>query len=199
MKFVRMLPARIAGICIAFGMALAATSFSAAAEDQVVMVVNGGRLQAETLAGKDIIRQLKEYQEQLYAPLESEKKGIEKKATDLAKQKQDLLITEAAFAQQARALAQEDREFKGKAGTAELRLRQAQFLANKAFNEAAEPILLQLVKESKGTVLLDQSQVVYFNPDIDITEDAIKRMDKVLKTLAVDLEPKPAEGEAAKN
>ena len=60
--------------------------------------------------------------------------------------------------------------------------------------------LTQIIKERGAVLVVDLREVVYVDPKIDITQDAITKMDAAVKTIAVtkvNLPDKPAGSGAA--
>ena len=49
------------------------------------------------------------------------------------------------------------------------------------FFKAIYPILFQIVSEQGGMILLDQRNVVLFDSSVDITQDAIEKINRVLE------------------
>lgn len=162
----------------------------ALAADQLIVVVDTNKLWNETSVGKDVQSQLKSLQTRIETSLKSNEETLQKDAAALKAKKDSLQITEAAFNQEVMGFRQREAEHQRRIQEESQHMAYANQVAQRQFYSAVEPILIQLVKEKKGALLLEANQILYFTPDYDITSQAIGRLEKTVKTLKVELEPK---------
>lgn len=170
-----------------------------AADQSSILVLDRGRLIAQSAAGKSLQAQLETIGKGVDAELQPEAKGLQTeldalqasakgktveqlKADAALKTKRDSFNTRmAAFEQKRAKRAQE--------------MVATQNKADEDFEKAAQPILGAIIKERGGTLVVDKQDVVFADPKIDITQDAITKMDATVKTITVtkvNLPDKPA-------
>lgn len=173
---------RLMSLTAAF-VAVAMLTFGAAqgaqAADLKILVVNQGAIMQTSLVGKDRTKKLTSI---LKTIQEEEVKAMEP------------LRQEAVNLQQQKALLGD--EFQKKQVDLQRRVQFAQYKFEQervVTQEAAQrmiiaklfPIYNEIMQEKKGTMLVDQSQLIMVSPDFNITEDVIKRLDAKMPTLDV--------------
>lgn len=176
-------------------------SFTAAfAEDYIV--VNLEQVYAETKAGKDVARQVNEFQEEMIAKSNIQQMGEEFQNTrgKLQQFQQNLeqkLITQEVFDNEIRKALQQERDFNAMRG----QLQQAMSVANQnaliQFINAIQPMLKEVVDDNDAKILFKRDQVLFFDDDVDVTKDTIKLVDRRLDALPVTLIPEQPEQQAA--
>jgi outer membrane protein len=94
--------------------------------------------------------------------------------------------------------AQREQEFQNRQTALQNRIqnRQTQIqngmaIAGQQLDQALEPILQQLMIERGANMLLERSSVILSSLDVDVTPDAIQRLNEVLPTLDVELSSQP--------
>lgn len=149
------------------------------------LIVDYQRIQTGSKASLDVRRQVEAVQTKFQAAVDKELAALRKE--------------EEALRQQAPKLAQADRDAKQKAF--EAKVADAQRRAqerNKAINEVVEgasakvrkalvPIFSALMEKRGANVLLGTSEVLYFEPSLEITDLVLNELDKQMPTLKVDI------------
>lgn len=170
-----------------------------AAEATTVVALDRTRLVAQSAAGKSIQTQLQTIAKSVDAELEPEAKGLEaelvaiqalgkglsveqlKGRTDIKTRVESLNKRKNAFDQKRQKRTQEVIATQNK--------------ADEDFEKAAQPILSQIIKDRGAQLVVDLREVVFVDPKIDITQDAITKMDAAVKNIPVskvNLPDKPA-------
>lgn len=152
---------------------------SATAADLKVLVVNQGAVLQNSLAGKDQAAKL----QAIFKAIETEERA---EMEILGKEAQDLQGQKALLGE---GFAQKQMELQRKAEVVKYKYEQerkyTQEGTQRAIIQNIYPIFNTLMQEHKGTLLLDQSQVIMTSPDFNITDEVIKRLDASLPTLEV--------------
>lgn len=152
---------------------------SATAAELKVLVVNQGAVLQNSLAGKDQAAKL----QAIFKAIETEERA---EMEILGKEAQDLQGQKALLGE---GFAQKQMELQRKAEIVKYRYEQerkyTQEGTQRTIIQKVYPIFNTLMKEQKGTLLLDQSQVIMTSPDFNITEEVIRRLDASLPTVEV--------------
>lgn len=156
---------------------LASTSASAA--ELKVLVVNQAAIFQGSLVGKDEGRKLQVIMEAIAADEKAEMEPIAKEAQEL--QSQRALLGDE-FARKQMELQRKAEYIKYKY---DQERKYTQEGAQRQIIQKVYPIFNEIMKEKKGTLLLDQSQVIMTSPDFNITEDVIKKLDARMPTVDV--------------
>ncbi len=174
---------------VAFVAAASAVSVPAKAEDgatakpAVILIVNTEQLFAQSKVGQSIRKQAQAQAEALQSENEKKSKEMEAEAKKLGDQR--ALLSQDEFQKKVEALQKKDRQLqktmqeKGQAfqlGTQQARAK---------VQAALRPIFVDIMKERGGTVLLDQSVVLAGGVDLDITQEALKRLNEKLSDVKV--------------
>lgn len=175
------------------GAAIAATPAAFAQAAGPVIVVDRGRVWAESAAGKSAQTQLKTHMANVKKELEAESKPLEAEGKSLSptlKDKNRQQIMEElnkneqlrtqfqAYVQKLGAL-----EEKSQVRNAEMEATQQRAIQEVLRN--ADPLILDLMRERKAAVVMEAANVLIAAPEADITGEVIKRLDAKLKTVAV--------------
>lgn len=164
-------------LCLCFG-ASAPLAQSLSGAQSEVLVIDPNRLFAETLFGKRISRQLEEESQTLAQDnrrIEQELRDEEKAITEQrpTMDPEEFRDVAEAFDQKVQAIRQERLE-KARA------LEEKRASAEQRFLATAQGILVELMNERGGNVLLDIRSVILRDGAIDITSDAVERIDAKL-------------------
>lgn len=152
---------------------------SALAADLKVLVVNQGAVFQNSLVGKDETKKIQAIFETIAAEERAEVEPI-------AKQMQDLQGQRALLGDE---FQRKQIELQRKAEYVKYKFDQerkyTQEGAQRLIIQKLYPIFNEIMQEKKGTLLLDQSQVIMTSPDFNITDDVIKRLDARMPTAEV--------------
>ncbi|MAB13979.1 OmpH family outer membrane protein [Parvibaculum sp.] len=155
----------------------------ATAKPAVILIVNTEQLFAQSKVGQSIRKQAQAQAEALQAENQKQSKKMEAEAKKLGDQR--ALLSQGEFQKKVEALQKKDRQLqktmqeKGQAfqlGTQQARAK---------VQAALRPIFVDIMKERGGTVLLDQSVVLAGGVDLDITQEALKRLNEKLSDVKV--------------
>lgn len=163
---------------------ISSASAQEAAAPPVILVINRNTLLSESKAGKDIAEQAIALRETITKELKDEFDAIKKDEESLLAQ-QTLLAPEV-LRQRA-----EELQVRGQNFDVHQQVKNREFQASvqKASAEIAkvlEPILTDLITARSATLMLDQSQVMFASPDIDVTAEVMKSLDDKLTKVKVE-------------
>ncbi|MET0545532.1 MAG: OmpH family outer membrane protein [Caulobacterales bacterium] len=165
----------------------------------MVLALDRSRLIAQTAAGKSIQTQLQAISKTVEAELTPEAKGLETELESIQKAGQGLTMEQLQgrndLKTRVESLNKRKAAFDQKRGKRTQELIATQNKADVDFEKAAQPILEKIIKDRGASLVVDVREVVFVDPKIDITQDAIAKMDAAVKTIAVtkvNLPDKPA-------
>lgn len=183
---------------IAAGAALAmmATPLAAAAQEAVILFIDEAKLIATSKAGQSIGSQIKALAAEAEAEVAAIGKSVQDEGNKLQASKDSL--SQEDFAKRYQALLAKAQEVGqlGQIKKAEVGQSEARALA--ALNEQLQPVVQDILKKRKATVLLERRAVVYADDKNDITDEIIKALDKKVKTIKVEKVDLVAQAQAAK-
>lgn len=185
-----------------FGASLVALSLLAApaafAAD-AVLALDTARFFAQSAAGKSIQTQLQAIGKSVDAELEPEAKGLQAELASIQALGKGLTMEQANARPDIRtkmeSLNKRRVAFERKGQKRQQELLATENKATEDFQTAIQPVLKQIIAERGGLVVVNSREVVFVDPKIDITQDAITKMDAAVKTIAVtkvNLPDKPA-------
>jgi len=170
-----------------------------AADATTVLALDRSRLIAQSAAGKSIQAQLQAIGKGVDAELEPEAKGMEAELTAIQALGKGLSMEQlqgrSDIKTRVESLNKRKNAFDQKRAKRTQEVMATQNKADEDFEKAAQPILTQIIKERGAQLVVDLREVVFVDPKIDITQDAITKMDASVKTIAVtkvNLPDKPA-------
>ena len=171
----------------AFALAMLAGS-AAAAQDQNfgpvvpgVCVYHHDRLLAQSTAGQSLVTGLQRLQQEVQAELAPYEQFIQTESQAL--QQGQATIPQDQFQQRGRDLEARYREFETLRQTRTGELRYTLAYQQQQIGQAADPNLAALYAERGCGILLSADAVLRANPQMDITETAIQRLNAALPSL----------------
>ncbi len=182
----------------AFAIAMLAGS-AAAAQDQNfgpaipgVCIYHHDRLLAQSTAGQSLVAGVQRLQQEVQTELAPYEQFIQTEGQAL--QQGQATIPQDQLQQRAQALDTRYREFEGLRQTRSAELRYTLAYQRDQIGQAADPILAALYAERGCGILLSADAVMRANPQMDITEAAIQRLNAALPSLpAFSRMPVPAQ------
>lgn len=178
MKVFERLTSLTTAIAVVAMMSLGAATNAQAAELKI-LVVNQNAIFANSLAAKDRNKKLQAIFEAIKADADKEMEPLKQEAQNLQQQKA-LLGDE---------FNKKSLELQRKVQFTQYKYEQEQTVteqtAQRLIYAQLYPIFNEIMQEKKGTMLLDQSQLIMVSPDFNITEDAIKRLDAKMPTVDI--------------
>jgi Skp family chaperone for outer membrane proteins len=185
-------------LAAAGAMMMLATAPLAFAADSVVSL-DRTRLIAQTAAGKSIQTQLQNIAKGVDAELAPEGKGLETELQAIQTltkgMTQEQVMGRADIKTRMESFGKRKNAFDVKRQKRAQELVATQNKADEEFEKAAQPILAGIIKERGALLVVDLREVVFADPKIDVTQDAITKMDAAVKNIPVtkvSLPDKPA-------
>ncbi|MBA3069672.1 MAG: OmpH family outer membrane protein [Hyphomonas sp.] len=179
-------------ILAAFTLALATmftVSPAAYAQGTIVVVIDEGRILAESKAGKDMFTKLKNIENQINAELKPTRDSLETERQALAGKLQgktrEAIVADAALVKQIEDFQKKTNDFAQKRNTVSQEYAATEQKAFLDFNTALEPALLDVVKEKNAQVVLSKNQAVFTADAIDVSANIVTKLDA--KTPAINV------------
>lgn len=150
-----------------------------------VLIVDMQRIKSDTSAGRDMLAKQTEIRRRIQAGLAERRERLRDEEKRLAEEREKL--EPEAFREQVRAFEQQvfaNREF------SERESRRLQLILSRAsalLKERATAVLAGIMREREAEVLLDSTQIILSVNSLDITDEAILRLDEVLPEIPIDL------------
>ena len=171
----------------AFAVAMLAGS-AAAAQDQNfgpaipgVCIYHHDRLMAQSTAGQSLVTGVQRLQQEIQSELAPYEQFIQTEGQAL--QQGQASIPQDQLQQRAQALEARYREFEGLRQTRTAELRYTLAYQQQQIGQAVDPILATLYTERGCGILLSADAVMRANPQMDLTETAIQRLNAALPSL----------------
>lgn len=172
-------------LMVAFGLtALTGAGRAQELPQAVVAVVDTQEIRRESLAGQDFSRQVKAIQAAFQAEYNKVSQSLKKQEAEL--QRQRAILSQEAFQKRRQAFAQKYQKAQQQLQQKRRQINQA---INKASNEltrALMPIFQKIAEKTGANIVVERSQIVLPAPELDITDEVIAELDKVLPTIEVD-------------
>ena len=147
------------------------------------LILDIGKVFANSKAGQSLIGQIKTRAEALQATRDKAQKELEGDAKKIDEQK--TLLTQEALRAKA-----DDLRLKEIAKNQELqqelrKLEASQLTARNEILKALQPILKDVMAEKKASMIMEKRAVLISSPDIDVTDIVVKRLDGVLTSVTL--------------
>lgn len=177
-----------AGICLA---ALVAFSSPTQAQESgpsgvtPILVVSREKLLNESRAAKSIQAQADALRDELRESLKARQEALRAEELELTELRETL--DSANFDARVAAFTEKVRELKRDTNDAGARLQRAVLAARTELQQAARPVLLALMAERRALVMLEKDDVVISVTALDVTQEAIDRLDASAPNIDVQL------------
>jgi outer membrane protein len=157
--------------------------------DPVMLVVNKAAIMQMSKAGQDIGRQVQAYAQTARAQLDPQAKALRAEEEKLKGQIGGLSPDERE--RRVSALEAKERAFQQQAAQKDAQVKQAVAAAQKQLSAKVGPILKQIMQERHANLIVDKQAIVFgTDPSIDVSEEAIKRLDAAMPAVQVALPAK---------
>lgn len=156
----------------------------ATAKPAVILIVNTEQLFAQSKVGQSIRKQAQAQAEALQAENQKKSKEMEAEAKKLGDQR--ALLSQSEFQKKVEALQKKDRQLQKTMQEKSQAFQLGTQQARAKVQAALRPIFVDIMKERGGTVLLDQSVVLAGGVDLDVTQEALKRLNEKLSDVKVE-------------
>lgn len=169
---------------------------SAVAQGTVIMVIDEGRIVAESKAGKDMFTKLKNIETQINTELKPARDALEAErqalATKLDGKTREAIVADAALVKQIEDFQKKSEEFAQKRATLSQEYAATEQKSFIDFNTALEPVMLEVVKEKNAQVVLSRSQAVFTADTVDATASVVAKLDQKTPAITVVRQRAPA-------
>lgn len=168
----------------------------AAAQGTVIMVIDEGRIVAESKAGKDMFTKLKNIETQINTELKPTLDALEAErqalATRLDGKTREAIAADAALVKQIGDFQRKSEEFAQKRTMLSQEYAATEQKSFIDFNTALEPVMLEVVKEKNAQVVLSKSQAVFTADTVDATASVVAKLDQKTPAITVVRQRAPA-------
>jgi Skp family chaperone for outer membrane proteins len=175
----------------------AAIGFAPAfAQGTVVMIIDEGRIVADSKAGKDMFAKLKNIETQINNELKPTRDSLEADRTRIAGKlqgkTQEAIAADAALVKEIEGFQVKSNEFAQKRQVVSQEYAATEQKAFIDFNKALEPALLEVVKEKNAQVVLSKGQAVFSADTVDATSAVVAKLDSKTASINVVRQRAPA-------
>ena len=168
----------------------------AAAQGTVIMVIDEGRIVAESKAGKDMFTKLKNIETQINTELKPTLDALEAErqalATRLDGKTREAIAADAALVKQIGDFQKKSEEFAQKRTMLSQEYAATEQKSFIDFNSALEPVMLEVVKEKNAQVVISKSQAVFTADTVDATASVVAKLDQKTPAITVVRQRAPA-------
>ena len=168
----------------------------AAAQGTVIMVIDEGRIVAESKAGKDMFTKLKNIETQINTELKPTLDALEAErqalATRLDGKTREAIAADAALVKQIGDFQKKSEEFAQKRTMLSQEYAATEQKSFIDFNTALEPVMLEVMKEKNAQVVLSKSQAVFTADTVDATASVVAKLDQKTPAITVVRQRAPA-------
>ena len=174
-------------LTVAFLFAVSAAPVFAQGAMNGVVTVDMLRIERDSAASKSIRGQLEKYRTADQQELTKQENELRKIEQELGQQR--ALISPEAFAERRRQFEQKVNNLQRDAQSRKREFDKVQVNASRTVETALRQIIEQMVKERKLVLVLSKAQTMYSAPELEITDEVLKRLDAKLPSVKV---PPPA-------
>lgn len=179
-------------ILCAFALLIGSVAFTApaaVAQGSNVIAIDEVKILRDSKAGKDMATKLSNIETQMNSELTPERNTLQTqgKALDakLAGKTREQINADAALVSELNGYQAKANAFAAKAQRASQEFALTERVALATFNQALEPVLLQVIQEKNAQLVVSKSSVIYSADSIDATALVIQKLDVATPTLAV--------------
>lgn len=169
---------------------------AASAQGTVVVVIDQGKILADSKAGKDMLTKLKNIETQINSELKGPADALsaERKtlATKVEGKTEEAVLADAALVTQIEGFQKKANDLAAKRQVLSQEFAATEQKAFVDFNKALEPVLLEVIKEKNAQVVLYKNQVVFSADNVDATAAVITKLDQKTPSIAVVRQRAPA-------
>jgi Skp family chaperone for outer membrane proteins len=156
-----------------------------------ILVIDRGALLRDSKVGQDIARQVQAMTKSAESELRNEGEGLRRDGATL--QQQVAILAADVKAQKIHAFEARQAAFQQKVQMRQAQIRYGVALAQRQVEQAAGPIVQQIMQQRGATIMLDRQAVVIGAPGLDVTAQAIQLLDQKLPSVKVQLATPPVD------
>ena len=164
-----------------------AASTGQKAPPAAILLVDGQDILRDSLAAKDIRRQIDSFRTRFQNEITKQEEQLKKERDEL--QRQRAVLSPEAFSDKRRAFEEKVANMQRGIQERSQRIEQALGGALETLKRSLAPIFADIMKERSANLLLDENQILAGASDMDVTKEAIRRLDQVLPRVSVQLPP----------
>ena len=187
-------------LLLAFALLIGSAAFTvptAAAQGSNVIAIDEVKILRESKAGQDMATKLNNIETQMNNELAPERTSLQTEGKTLDAKLQgksrEQVNADAALVSELNAYQTKASVFAAKAQKASQEFALTERVALATFNQALEPVLLQVIQEKNAQLVVSKSSVIYSADSIDATALVIQKLDAASPTLAVTRQKMPAQ------
>jgi outer membrane protein len=169
--------------------AQAAAAQSAAPAPLSILVVDVERLLRDSKAAKSIQHQIEQQRSTYTKDLSKQENEIRTAREDLERQR--TILSEQAFSGKVQEFQQKVNELRENANSKSQTLQRGSSVATNQVLQSIQQVVLEIANERKATLVLVKNNVVVVDTSLEITEEALKRLDQRLPAVALNLVEAP--------
>jgi len=150
----------------------------------VILVINRAQLLNDSEAGKNVAVQAETLRDAIVSELQVAFDALNKEQEELIAQQ--AVLAPEVLQERVQKLQVKRQDFQVEQ---QIKNREYQASVARATNEIGkvlEPILADIIRERSATMLIDKSMLVFSTPDIDVTAEAMKRLNEKLTEVKVE-------------
>jgi outer membrane protein len=174
----------LTNIVVAAGLALAPGVATAASDGLNILIVDQQRVLAESVAGRDMAVQGQALRDQIQQEVAAEQNAIISAERELEQNAK--VYSPAQRQQKLKDLEERKRAYPAFEQRKAQIYQQSLGRTSNQIAVALKPILQQIIDERKATIMLDRQVVMYSVPGLEVTDEAIKRLNNVLRSVKVE-------------
>ncbi len=156
-----------------------------------IAVIEGDRIMRDSKVGQDVQRQINELGKQAQADINQRKTALEKEQEQM--KQQSAILSASAKAQKEKEFNAKVAEFEKYASNKEQLIQGGIYKAQQTVNSTMRGVMEALMTERGANMLMEKNAFMTVSNDMDITDEAIGRLDEMLPSLKVELTPLPPE------
>jgi Skp family chaperone for outer membrane proteins len=156
-----------------------------------ILVINRSAILSNSKVGQDIGRQIQGYTASAEKEFKTEGEGL--KRDQQALQQQVAILAPNVKAQKIKDFQNRYVAFQQKVQMRQAQIQYGVFKARQQVEQALGPVLQALMTERGANLLFDRQAIVLGTVNVDITQDAINRLDQKMPTVKVQLTNPPPE------
>ncbi len=161
-------------------------SISSLAYAENIAVADIEKIKKESLAGKDIIQQVKTIQDKYQNEIDKKEESLRKKEEELKKQKST--ISAEAFQEQVKKFNNDLIEGKKLLEKRTIQLKSADAEALNELGNKTMDIAKEIANAKAVSIVIPKAHALYVKDSLDITDDIIKELDKRYPKIKVTIE-----------
>ncbi|MCA0369900.1 MAG: OmpH family outer membrane protein [Proteobacteria bacterium] len=147
------------------------------------LVVDHDRMMAESQAAEKVKREIEEKRKQFQAELDNFEKGLRQEEESL--KAQETQLSEQVFTQKRLAFSGRVNMVHEKVSQRRAELEQAIQEARVQIVDKISDIVAQIAKEQRADVVLPKAGLVFSRPSLDVTDEALKRLNTQLPEVKI--------------